>query len=215
MNFTRRVDPRFNHSQNQQNPSQKSKLRIWSTTIPAKQPQNQMFQTDPSMNFTRIVDPRFNHSQNQQNPSQKSKLRIWSTIIPAKQPQNQMFQTDPQIYIYIHRKNINFERSRWNNRELTTETEELRHGNSSKNPGRWNLHWFAPDNPPKRAKKREPKKTKADTTTYRASKQEFMRELGSTRTWKPYQIGQKERRGDGGRKRKARRKMNGGVWVYR
>jgi hypothetical protein len=124
-------------------------------------------------------------------------------------------QTHKYIYIYIHRKNINFERSRWNNRELTTETEELRHGNSSKNPGRWNLHWFAPDNPPKRAKKREPKKTKADTTTYRASKQEFMRELGSTRTWKPYQIGQKERRGDGGRKRKARRKMNGGVWVYR
>ncbi len=35
-----------------------------------------------------------------------------------------------------------------------------KHGNSSENPGRWNLYWFPPDNPPKRVKKRELKKTK-------------------------------------------------------
>ena len=61
-------------------------------------------------------------------------------------------------------------------RKLTTETEELRHGYSSKNPGRSNPHRFSPKNPPKRAKKRTAKMTKnTDIATYKASKQKFMR----------------------------------------
>ena len=112
-----------------------------------------------------------------------------------------------QTHKYIQLKNMNFERNKRNSQKLTTETEEFRHGYSSKNPGRSNPHRFSQENPPKRAKKRDPKMTtKADTTRYKASKQVFMREreIRGTRTWKPYLDRAKKERGEEVREKRKR-----------
>lgn len=72
---------------------------------------------------------------------------------------------------------MKFERDMHGSRRLTGETKYLRHGYRLKNTGWSKVQRFPAKNPPKKAKKREPKRTRATKATIMASsRQGCMRE---------------------------------------